>query len=34
MAEGVATADIVFAQITAILTEYLRMLERSEHTQG
>jgi hypothetical protein len=34
MAEGVATADIVFAQITAILTEYLRMLERSEHAQG
>ena len=34
MAEGVTAVDNVFAQITAILTEYLRMIERSGHTQG
>jgi len=31
MAEGVAAVDTVFSQITAILTEYLRMIERSGH---
>jgi len=34
MVEGVAAVENVFAQITAKLTEYLRIIERSGHTQG
>jgi hypothetical protein len=34
MAEGVAAVENVFAQITAKLTEYLRIIERSEHAKG
>ena len=34
MVEGVAAVDNVFAQITAKLTEYLRLIESSGHTTG
>ena len=34
MVEGVAAVDNVFAQLTAKLTEYLRLIESSGHTKG
>ena len=34
MAEGVASVDTVFSQFKANLSEYLRMLESSEHAEG
>jgi hypothetical protein len=34
MIEGMAAVETVFAQITAKLTEYLRIIERSERTKG